>query len=209
MAGPLCLTAIDTAARANTINTAATEPAIILPRPKRVLRSPCSETARWKQRARPCRRQSERGGEGGEEHEINSTACCTRLLQYQLTNDKATASPRPPTIRGTAAPVMLSSCGSANSRCEHSVHKTSRSLVHAIKMMSRTTNGIFLRRREMEKSEDMIASYTQNACRRCRSPHPSRVRGSPHPFSKKGAGSRSPYQFFSNCLWCGEASQNW
>jgi len=28
---------------------------------------------------------------------------------------------------------------------------------------------------------------------RCRSPHPSRVRGSPHPFSKKGAGSRSPY----------------
>ena len=54
--------------------------------------------------------------------------------------DKATASPRPPTIRGTAAPVMLSSCGSANSRCEHSVHKTSRSLVHAIKMMSRTTS---------------------------------------------------------------------
>ena len=44
---------------------------------------------------------------------------------------------------------------------------------------------------------------------RCRSPHPSRVRGSPHPFSKKGAGSRSPYQFFSNCLWCGEGSQNW
>ena len=40
---------------------------------------------------------------------------------------------------------------------------------------------------------------------RCRSPHPSRVQGSPHPFSKKGAGSRSPYQFFSNCLWCGEA----
>jgi len=44
---------------------------------------------------------------------------------------------------------------------------------------------------------------------RCLSPHPSRVRGSPHPFSKKGAGSDSPYQFFSNCLWCGEASQNW
>ena len=131
MAGPLCLTAIDTAARANTINTAATEPAIILPRPKRVLRSPCTETARWKQRARPCRRQSERGGEGGEEHEINPTACCTRHLQYQLTKTKQ--SPRPPTIRGTAAPVMLGSCGSANSRCEHSVHKTSRSLVHAIK----------------------------------------------------------------------------
>ena len=28
-----------------------------------------------------------------------------------------------------------------------------------------STNGIFLRRRELEKSEDMIASYTQNAWR--------------------------------------------
>jgi len=44
-------------------------------------------------------------------------------------------------------------------------------------------------------------SYSTTA--RCRSPHPSRVRGSPHPFSKKGAGRAV---FRKNQHWNGAGS---
>jgi len=46
----------------------------------------------------------------------------------------------------------------------------------------------------------VLTLFIFEAPTRCRSPHPWLVSGSPHQIPNFGAGSRSPYQIFSNCL---------